>query len=87
MSNNKEKLVFRLSELEPEPLDWLWPGWMAAGKPTLIDGDPSLGKSPGAMLSRPSGDSERQPGLAGAAKACKPRPPFVRELGGNVSIA
>jgi hypothetical protein len=45
MSNNTNKLVYHLCELQEEPLDWVWPGWFAAGKPTLIDGDPSLGKS------------------------------------------
>jgi putative DNA primase/helicase len=45
MPNKKEKLVLQLSELSEEPLDWLWPGWITAGKPTLIDGAPSLGKS------------------------------------------
>src|SRR5262245_21696139 len=38
-------LVCRLSDLEPEPLHWLWPGYLAAGKFTLIDGDPNQGKS------------------------------------------
>jgi AAA domain len=40
-----KKIVFRLSELKEEPVDWLWPGRLALGKPTIIDGDPSLGKS------------------------------------------
>jgi hypothetical protein len=29
----------------PEPIDWIWPGYLAAGKLTLIDGDPDQGKS------------------------------------------
>jgi hypothetical protein len=29
----------------PEPLRWLWPGRIPAGKITLLDGDPGLGKS------------------------------------------
>lgn len=37
--------VVRLSDVEPEPVRWLWPGRIAAGKLTLIAGDPGLGKS------------------------------------------
>jgi hypothetical protein len=32
-------------ELPPSPLQWLWPGRIAAGRITLIDGDPGEGKS------------------------------------------
>lgn len=45
MPYKEEKLVWRLSELQEEPVHWLWPGRIAAGKTTLIDGDPDLGKS------------------------------------------
>src|SRR5438132_3199004 len=45
MFYTREKLVFRLSDLKKEPMDWLWPDRIAAGSLTLIDGDPSLGKS------------------------------------------
>ena len=45
MPHNDEKLVWRLSDLQEEPLEWLWPGRIAAGKTTLIDGDPGEGKS------------------------------------------
>jgi RecA-family ATPase len=41
----KEKHVIHLAEVRPEPIDWFWPGHIAAGKLTLIDGDPGLGKS------------------------------------------
>src|SRR6266851_6782827 len=34
-----------LQHAKPEPIEWLWPGHIAAGKLTLIDGDPGLGKS------------------------------------------
>lgn len=37
--------VVRLSEVEPERVRWLWPGRIPLGKPTLVDGDPGLGKS------------------------------------------
>ena len=34
-----------LSKVEPEQVDWLWPGRIPKGKLTVIDGDPGLGKS------------------------------------------
>lgn len=37
--------LVRLSEVEPEEIQWLWPGYLAAGKLHVIDGDPNLGKS------------------------------------------
>ena len=35
----------RVSELRPEPINWLWPGRLALGKLALLEGDPGLGKS------------------------------------------
>ena len=40
-----KKQVVCLCDCEPQPREWLWPGRVAAGKLTLIDGDPSQGKS------------------------------------------
>src|SRR5829696_10330875 len=37
--------VVALSQIAPEPLRWLSPGRLAAGKITILDGDPGLGKS------------------------------------------
>ena len=37
--------LVRLSEVEPEPINWLWPGRIPKGKITLIAGHPGLGKS------------------------------------------
>lgn len=37
--------VTRASDVTPQPIRWLWPGKIALGKPTLIAGDPGLGKS------------------------------------------
>lgn len=34
-----------LSDVEPERIEWLWPGRLARGKLHLVDGDPGLGKS------------------------------------------
>jgi putative DNA primase/helicase len=35
----------RLAEVQPEPMQWLWPGLIALGKLSLLVGDPGLGKS------------------------------------------
>jgi AAA domain len=45
MSTDRRKCVRCLCDWEPRPIEWLWPGRVAAGKLTLIDGDPSQGKS------------------------------------------
>jgi hypothetical protein len=37
--------LIALSQVTPEPLRWLSPGRLAAGKITILDGDPGLGKS------------------------------------------
>jgi hypothetical protein len=42
---NGAPVIVRLSEVKPEPVEWLWPGRIALGKLTLIAGDPGLGKS------------------------------------------
>src|SRR5262249_2481106 len=34
-----------ISAVQPERVEWLWPGRIPCGKPTIIDGDPGLGKS------------------------------------------
>ena len=47
-STNKAKktpVVIRLSDVEPETIDWLWYPYIPAGKLTLMDGDPGVGKS------------------------------------------
>ncbi|SOD40559.1 AAA family ATPase [Nitrosovibrio sp. Nv4] len=45
-TSTKSRLkVTRASEVKPQPVRWLWPGKIALGKPTLIAGDPGLGKS------------------------------------------
>jgi hypothetical protein len=35
----------RLADVRPEAVQWLWPGRLAAGKLTILAGDPGLGKS------------------------------------------
>jgi hypothetical protein len=38
-------VLVRLADVQPEPLTWIWPGRLAAGKLALLVGDPGLGKS------------------------------------------
>lgn len=38
-------ILLRGSDVEPLPVDWLWPGWIAAGKLHLIGGAPGTGKT------------------------------------------
>ena len=35
----------RLSDVEPEPIEWIWRNRLARGKKTLVAGDPGQGKS------------------------------------------
>jgi putative DNA primase/helicase len=37
--------LIRGSDLTPKPVDWLWPGWMAAGKFHILGGAPGTGKT------------------------------------------
>src|SRR5437660_4409527 len=45
MAPSEIPVVSRLRDLSAEPVDWLWPNRIAAGKLCLLDGDPSQGKS------------------------------------------
>ena len=38
-------MVRTMSDVKPEPLQWLWPGVFARAKVTLWGGDPGVGKS------------------------------------------
>lgn len=38
-------IIVRLADVRPEPITWIWPGRLAAGKLALLVGDPGLGKS------------------------------------------
>jgi len=33
------------AEMQPEPLEWLWPGYLPRGKLVILDGDPGIAKS------------------------------------------
>ncbi len=37
--------ITRLSDVQPERVAWLWPGYIPLGKLAVIDGDPGMGKS------------------------------------------
>jgi hypothetical protein len=45
MATEMSAHVLCLGDCQPETVEWLWPGRLAAGKLTLIDGDPDRGKS------------------------------------------
>lgn len=38
-------VLIRMADVQPESVDWLWPGRFPIGKLTMIVGDPGLGKS------------------------------------------
>lgn len=40
-----DQLGILLSTVQPQRVDWLWPGRIPRGKLTILDGDPGLGKS------------------------------------------
>lgn len=44
-----EVILQRASDLTPEPIEWIWNGWLAAGKFTLLGGAPGTGKTTTAM--------------------------------------
>jgi putative DNA primase/helicase len=37
--------LIKASDLEPEAITWLWPGWLAAGKMHILAGAPGTGKT------------------------------------------
>jgi putative DNA primase/helicase len=37
--------LVNVADVEPHAVDWIWPGYLAKGKLTLLGGDPDLGKS------------------------------------------
>jgi hypothetical protein len=38
-------LAYKLSEIKARQVEWIWPGWLPAGKLVICDGDPDAGKS------------------------------------------
>lgn len=45
IETTEDVTLLRLSDVQPEPVRWLWPGRIPLGKLTILDGDPGLGKS------------------------------------------
>jgi len=45
VSGHESAEVVRLSGVVPEPVAWLWEGYVPLGTLTVLDGDPGLGKS------------------------------------------
>ena len=45
IGNGRHPIGQLARDIEPEHVSWLWPGRLAAGKMTVQDGDPGLGKS------------------------------------------
>lgn len=45
MTDGSTLALTRLSDVTPERVDWLWPGYLPSGKIVTLDGDPGLGKS------------------------------------------
>ena len=43
--SDSEAIMRRLSDIEPQQVEWLWRGVLAAGKLTLVSGHPGQGKS------------------------------------------
>jgi hypothetical protein len=70
-------LLQSVSQLNPPPTEWLWPGYLAAGSLAILDGDPGQGKS---MLTldvaarlttgRPWPDGAASPGPAAVVLLC-----------------
>ena len=46
-------IVSCLADLTAEPVQWLWPERLAAGKLALLDGDPNQPPPPGAYYGNP----------------------------------
>lgn len=44
-ANRPHVILRRGSDVQPVAVDWLWPGWLAAGKMHLIAGAPGTGKT------------------------------------------
>ena len=42
---NNGIVLIQASTLEPEPIHWLWKGWIPSGKLTILAGKPSAGKT------------------------------------------
>lgn len=66
--------LLRASDVIPEPIDWLWNGWLAAGKMHVLGGAPGTGKTTISM------------GLAATVTTGGRWPDGTRSLAGDVVI-
>jgi putative DNA primase/helicase len=66
--------LIRATDLTPEPIAWLWDGWLAAGKMHVLGGAPGTGKTTIAM------------GLAATVTTGGRWPDGARSMAGNVVI-
>ena len=55
--------------IEPEPVDWLWDGWLAKGKLQVLAGIPGPGKTTLALALRARSRLSAACGLTGSAEA------------------
>lgn len=44
-SLRRKPILIRMSDVEPEDIDWLWKGRLAVGKLSMLMGDPKVGKT------------------------------------------
>lgn len=70
-------VVERASDVQPEAVRWLWPGRIALGKVTLLEGHPGLGKTFVALDIAARVSSGRPMPLQGASAAEGPRSVLV----------
>ena len=47
--SNRELIVRKASQVQHEPMQWLWKGWLALGKLHILAGAPGAGKTTIAM--------------------------------------
>jgi putative DNA primase/helicase len=45
VTHTPEVILIRASDVVPKPVDWLWKGWLVAGKVNLLGGVPGTGKT------------------------------------------
>ncbi len=66
--------LIRAADVTPEPITWLWNGWLAAGKMHILGGAPGTGKTTISM------------GLAATVTTGGRWPDGSRSIAGNVVI-
>ncbi len=74
-----------LNDIEPQPIRWLSPGRLAAGKLTILEGPPGAGKS--TLLCDWAARVSRGEALPGAASAPPDEPGYVLFIAGDGGLA